>query len=55
MQKDIVGEEDEITDALTLGYKVAENSLLRVLTKVERFIKKSRLQTTSIYVHGKMV
>jgi len=55
MQKDIAGEEDEITNALTLGHKVAENSLLKVLTKVERFIRKSKLQTTSIYANGKMV
>ncbi len=48
-------EEDEVINALTLGHKVAENSLLRVRTKGERFIKISKLQTTSIYVNGKMV
>ncbi len=55
MQKDIAIEKDNITNALTLGHKEAKNSLLRVLIKVERFIKKSKLQTTSICVNGNMM
>ncbi len=55
MQKDIAVEEDEITHAFTLGHKTVENSLLKVLIKVERFIRKSKLQTTSICVNGKTV
>jgi hypothetical protein len=54
MQKDIAIEEDNITNALTLGHKEAKNSLLRVLIRVERFIKKSKLQTTSICVNGRI-
>jgi hypothetical protein len=53
MQKDIAIEEDNIINALTLGHKEAKNSLLRVLFRVERFIKKSKLQTISICVNAK--
>jgi hypothetical protein len=55
MQKDIAIEEDNIINALTLGDKEAKNSLLRVLIRVERFIKKIKISNNFNLCECKMV